>query len=551
MASPTPAAIADHDKQSAKDQSQSTSASTSASSHKNDLRYNNHPKYQKDLSCENKFVEDHPSQAGADLPHNEKFKSWFKRTFLKGLDNPKSHRYRCVSLSWDELRAQATTKPPQGLENISLVSINHSIKIVDRNGAPLAFYIHNGLNLPFHKPHVKDNKGDFSTEGEKVEEEVLKALIDYFREYSPLPTSKDKRHTHMDKADAKKTGTGVHHIGMWQATGHESHDSYEKGDPILRGATLTRQTYADEREEKRLDTRDCVIRLYQRLKPLFQAVGTVFEQIDKDNYERYLKRYNECSKVSGLSSLHTSNRCCFLMAAIIAGRSVELHRDTRDVPDGWICDMAFGDYSGGLLQLPQLGVEINLRPGGLLFMRSELIWHSVSSIQTGPQVEPISTAKRYAIILFTHRGMIESDEQWRQNEPVRKQRRAEKEASEARKLAKPGKLDKKIATVEKQVLNSEDKITKLNREMDTESKNKAKLLAKLESLRVQKAAGRRIDAPQSPGHRVIMDDEDEYDKDGFIVPLAETLREATLDEEGEEPDSEDEDVGHRTKKRRI
>ena len=43
--------------------------------------------------------------------------------------------------------------------------------------------------------------------------------------------------------------------------------------------------------------------------------------------------------------------------------------------------MAFGNFTGGHLQLPQLGCEINLQPRDILFVRSKLLWHKVSEVE--------------------------------------------------------------------------------------------------------------------------------------------------------------------------
>ena len=60
--------------------------------------------------------------------------------------------------------------------------------------------------------------------------------------------------------------------------------------------------------------------------------------------------------------------------------------------DGWVADMAFGDFEGGYL----VGLQFDLRPGDVVFMRSALLQHSVSDTTTG---------LRYGVVYFTHESM--------------------------------------------------------------------------------------------------------------------------------------------------
>jgi hypothetical protein len=51
------------------------------------------------------------------------------------------------------------------------------------------------------------------------------------------------------------------------------------------------------------------------------------------------------------------------------------HRDLRDTLDGWVADVAFGDFEGGYLKVPQVGRRFDLQPGEVVFMRSALLQH--------------------------------------------------------------------------------------------------------------------------------------------------------------------------------
>jgi hypothetical protein len=61
-----------------------------------------------------------------------------------------------------------------------------------------------------------------------------------------------------------------------------------------------------------------------------------------------------------------------------------------------VADMAFGDFEGGYLEVPQVGLQFDLLPGDVVFMRSALLQHSVSDTTTG---------LRYGVVYFTHESM--------------------------------------------------------------------------------------------------------------------------------------------------
>ena len=61
--------------------------------------------------------------------------------------------------------------------------------------------------------------------------------------------------------------------------------------------------------------------------------------------------------------------------------------------DGWVVDMAFGDFDGSFLEVLQIGRKFQLEQGDVLFMRSALLQHSVSNTTRG---------KRFGIVMFTH-----------------------------------------------------------------------------------------------------------------------------------------------------
>lgn len=130
--------------------------------------------------------------------------------------------------------------------------------------------------------------------------------------------------------------------------------------------------------------------------PVTQAIGALFEVIDPDNYERYSANFESMAANTPAKILKTTSRNCFLGMAILVDLCCKLHRDSRDTIDGWAADVAFGDFQGGYLQVPQIGFQFQLNPGDVVFMKSSLLYHSVSQTTSG---------SRIGIVFFTHESM--------------------------------------------------------------------------------------------------------------------------------------------------
>lgn len=368
------------------------------------------------------------------------FDKWFRQELcLRTIGYEKREGYKKIECSWAELR---NMKEPTGSFELDVVGC--STKVVDSEGTPLVVFIEDGLNLPFTDRYRMKNDPDYSPP--HMEEDVLQAVISHFIDYPPEPSSKDRRDPLFVRDEAETLGLGVHCLGMRQESGVYYQDSGPFEHQVVRGARLTVDTYADQRVRQPISTRDCVQRLYLALAPMFQAVGMLYERVDPDNYYRYLDRYTECANASGLNQLRTSSRCCFLMAALISGQAALPDIDDTDVEDGWAAYMSFGEFSGGHLQFPHLGIEFDLKPGAVCFVRSRLLYHSVSDIQPVAAGEGgcITRYKRYSIVLYSQAGMIDTDREWVATAPQREARKVEVERVAAARAAMGCKLEKRV-----------------------------------------------------------------------------------------------------------
>jgi hypothetical protein len=96
------------------------------------------------------------------------------------------------------------------------------------------------------------------------------------------------------------------------------------------------------------------------------------------------------------SIIRTTLQNCFLGMAVLTSLCYSPHQDSKDTMNGWVADMAFGDFERGYLEVPQVGLQFDLRLRDVVFMRSALLQHSVSNT---------TTRLRYRVVYFTHESM--------------------------------------------------------------------------------------------------------------------------------------------------
>jgi len=74
------------------------------------------------------------------------------------------------------------------------------------------------------------------------------------------------------------------------------------------------------------------------------------------------------------------------------------HRDKGDMKDGWVVEVLAGDFKGGALAFPELGVRLHLEPGDVVFFRSTVLKHYVEDFD----------GERAVLVFFTHQNVFEA-----------------------------------------------------------------------------------------------------------------------------------------------
>ena len=299
----------------------------------------------------------------AQFPFEEKQSPRFAKSTSRNLE--KMERV-WVDTTMDTLIGQRSELFP--VEGLTLV--NTSQFVVDRDGIPLMVFLKGGLKWPL--PFDPSERGL----------EAIKRFIQ--KSPPPKPKHDDVRH----QGIPHPLGVGVHHLAFWHAIGKAG--AAKRQDEPGKGAIISNDIC------KAAYRINATIEFMNNFTPITQAVGALFEQVDYDNYQRYLAQFHQYAPTTATKLMHTTSRNCFLGMAVLTKLRCKPHRDSQDTIDGWVADMAFGDFSGGYLEVPQTGRMFKLEPGDIIFMRSHILQHSVSQF----------TGERYGIVMFSHGSVM-------------------------------------------------------------------------------------------------------------------------------------------------
>jgi hypothetical protein len=86
--------------------------------------------------------------------------------------------------------------------------------------------------------------------------------------------------------------------------------------------------------------------------------------------------------------------------AVLHGAKVGIHKDKGDVKDGWVAMICCGEFEGGDLCIPGLGLKLQHRPEDVVFLRSSLLEHFVSDFD----------GSRTSLVFFSHENLIDTGE---------------------------------------------------------------------------------------------------------------------------------------------
>ncbi len=132
------------------------------------------------------------------------------------------------------------------------------------------------------------------------------------------------------------------------------------------------------------------------IAPLTQAIALLFSAIDKEMYRRYRAAYEEASDSAALTMMTATKRECFQGLALVRNLAVEPHKDSSDVKNGWVGMCCWGEFTGGELVIPILGIKLLFQPGDVVFFRSALLKHYILSFK----------GERTSFVFFSHQDVV-------------------------------------------------------------------------------------------------------------------------------------------------
>jgi len=244
--------------------------------------------------------------------------------------------------------------PDPELQNVVLISN-------DDEPVPLVAYMRQGLTKPWDSSANIIVNGIAQSAAEMVISAANDAIDSLVKEYTPPLPKNDTRHLNYKEEMAKHNAYGVYHLCVWKAVGHPYNPSQLSGDIVKSKAKF-----------------DALQAFFRKLAPVIQAIGVLFQCLDKDKYFEYLDNYEEYLKRTELGLIQVTPRACFLGLAVLRNARVAPHKDSGDVKDGWVAMCCFGNFTGGELVFPDLGIKIPYVPGDVIFFRSSVLEHFVA-----------------------------------------------------------------------------------------------------------------------------------------------------------------------------
>jgi hypothetical protein len=226
-----------------------------------------------------------------------------------------------------------------------------------------------------------------------------------WRKYSEAPKAKkgrpgatEVRHANyeMERERMKELGlaVGTFRITVHQETGHQSSPAGFSDDFL--GGTV---------EQTLLQTS---FRSSPAISRLSAFISTLYAAIDPKSYRQYRDAYIQMTTdLPVLENLDQGNPMqCFAGYYLVLNLQTLLHRDCLDPRNGWVAMAVFGDYEGGELYLPDLGIRLPYKSGDVVFIRSWALRHCVSPFK----------GARYVIVFSTPFGTMKTwSEQYEDN----------------------------------------------------------------------------------------------------------------------------------------
>lgn len=127
---------------------------------------------------------------------------------------------------------------------------------------------------------------------------------------------------------------------------------------------------------------------------MLQIISLLYQIVDPQDNWSALSRAR-VTRGGTWGQFTTSRRFPFHGVAILRNLRVRPHRDGGDRKDGYTMMMCAGNFTGGYLVLPQLGIKADFKPGDIIMFKAELLEHFLSDFE----------GYRTSIVFFNHQNI--------------------------------------------------------------------------------------------------------------------------------------------------
>ncbi|KAL0059543.1 hypothetical protein AAF712_013688 [Marasmius tenuissimus] len=214
----------------------------------------------------------------------------------------------------------------------------------------------------FNRPkpdHTSERHGVQGSSGEATNTFPLSNEMDNWTSHpkeARARRSKEPTPTPVYSPDNGKTGeegAGVHHfVEGWPQRGHPD-------EGLHRSSSFAGSSQAEMAAEHFYDTNEC-------LEECVEATIEVFHE----------EQHKVFSKARGAARVvGNEGGGCFIGRAIVYKLPLYLHCDVGD--EGVSVSFPAGRFTGGYLIIPQFGVKLWYRPGDILLLYANYIWHTI------------------------------------------------------------------------------------------------------------------------------------------------------------------------------
>ncbi|KAL8829838.1 MAG: hypothetical protein Q9191_001790 [Dirinaria sp. TL-2023a] len=249
--------------------------------------------------------------------------------------------------------------------------VRDSTVVKCQDGRPLLYIIKGGMFA-----------GLSADEQQHLSMQSTKAIQDLVEAYEPpAPTASDPR-ARQDREEQS---------AKWKARGKPWGRYYGTGQRGVRPPVISTHS-KPQRKEGVQSVAD-----YMRATAWEHTqVARWLSVIDSERHLELHSRYQGLGQEE-LKHLYQGEHACHSGLAFLVNLSVEPHKDSNDAKDSWTSTNVWGEFRGGHVVFPDLGLRVAQEPGDLILSHAAIPTHLVEDVEDG---------ERFCNVRFTKEDIL-------------------------------------------------------------------------------------------------------------------------------------------------